>query len=73
MKVRVTRIAWEKFGELVRSVCVAMQQALTDELYPLSFGSEIDQLTIIVFSSSSDVDENARVSKGYNEGSRRRW
>jgi hypothetical protein len=67
MKVRVTSIAWEEVGELVRSVGVAMEVALTDEFQHLTFGAEIDQLTIIVISLSSDVDENARVSKGYNK------
>jgi len=72
MKVRVTSIVWEEVGELVRSVGAAMERALTAPFQDLSFGGGIDQLFIIIVSMSSDVDENAKVCKGYNKVSRAR-
>jgi hypothetical protein len=72
MKVRVTSIAWKEVAELVRSVGVAMQAALTVPFQELSFGAGIDQLTIIVISVSSDTDENARVCRGYDKVSKHR-
>jgi len=72
MKVRVTSIAWAEVSELVRSVGVAIERALTAPFLDVSFGGDIDQLSIIIVSISSDVDENTKVCKGYDKVSRDR-
>jgi hypothetical protein len=72
MKIRITSISWRGVSDSIRSVTMDMENALSKPFSDLSFGSGIDQLTIVIISASSDDSENYRLCKGYNKIARLR-
>jgi hypothetical protein len=72
MRVVVTSAAWSDVGDAITSVAGDIGKALSKVFGDLSFGAEVDQLTIVIVAMSSDDLENAKLSKGFNKIARLR-
>ena len=67
MRFRVTSVAAEEAGELLREATVKVEDWLNASLGDGKFGDSVDQFTIVAISVDEEPEENARWSTAHNK------
>jgi len=65
MRFRVTSITGPEEGTRVNALTVALEDALNDQLSQRDFGSNIDQVSIVIVSAFDEILENERWAAPY--------